>query len=219
MNYAKIYEQIIQRAQNRDISGYYEKHHIIPKCVGGSDHIDNIVKLSAREHFICHWLLHVMHPDNDSLFYAFDLMCRYSNCGKQKRYVPSSRVIEACKIERSKRMSKQFKNRVITEEHKKKLSDSAKNRVGANKGRQFSEEHKKRLSDSKKGKMAYNVIGENNPMKNPEIAKKVSNAKKGKPSNRKGCILTDEHKQKLRLARQLYLNKKKGYDKTTDFSI
>jgi hypothetical protein len=37
--------------------GYREKHHIIPKCIGGTNDKSNIVTLSAREHFICHMLL------------------------------------------------------------------------------------------------------------------------------------------------------------------
>jgi hypothetical protein len=41
---------------------------------------------------------------------------------------------------------------------------------------------------------------DNNPMKNPEIAAKVSKAKKGKPSTRLGVTLSDETKEKLRLA-------------------
>lgn len=36
---------------------YYEKHHIIPKSVGGNDNPDNICILLPREHFVCHWLL------------------------------------------------------------------------------------------------------------------------------------------------------------------
>lgn len=36
---------------------YYEKHHIIPHSLNGSDEEKNLVLLTAREHFICHWLL------------------------------------------------------------------------------------------------------------------------------------------------------------------
>jgi len=59
MNYIRIYNQIINKAKNRIIQDlqYYENHHIIPKCMGGSNKKDNLVKLTAREHFICHWLL------------------------------------------------------------------------------------------------------------------------------------------------------------------
>lgn len=59
MNYRNIYNRIINKAINEKdlrINGYYEKHHIIPKSFGGNKE-NNLVKLTAREHFICHWLL------------------------------------------------------------------------------------------------------------------------------------------------------------------
>lgn len=55
--YTKWYFDIIENAKDRINEGYTEKHHIIPKSCGGDDSTDNLVKLSAREHFICHLLL------------------------------------------------------------------------------------------------------------------------------------------------------------------
>jgi hypothetical protein len=60
--YTTIYLAIIQRAKSRNISGYSEKHHIIPKCMGGTNEENNVVKLTAREHFVCHLLLIRMTP-------------------------------------------------------------------------------------------------------------------------------------------------------------
>lgn len=55
--YQKWYDQIIDRARTRNITGYTEKHHIVPRSLGGTNDKSNIVKLTAREHFICHVLL------------------------------------------------------------------------------------------------------------------------------------------------------------------
>jgi hypothetical protein len=58
--YTMWYMSIISQAKlnvNDRIEGYFEKHHIIPKSLGGSNDLDNLVKLTAREHFICHLLL------------------------------------------------------------------------------------------------------------------------------------------------------------------
>lgn len=55
--YTLIYYRIIDRARFRKIKGYIEKHHIIPKSLGGSNNKSNIVSLTAKEHFICHMLL------------------------------------------------------------------------------------------------------------------------------------------------------------------
>lgn len=63
MNYTKIYNNLINRAKDRLLEGYVEKHHIVPKCIGGADTRDNLVQLTAREHFIAHYLLAKMYPD------------------------------------------------------------------------------------------------------------------------------------------------------------
>jgi hypothetical protein len=55
--YKTWYYNIISRSQSRKYDGYTENHHIIPRSLGGSDDENNIVKLTAREHVICHILL------------------------------------------------------------------------------------------------------------------------------------------------------------------
>lgn len=55
--YTRWYYSIIDRATTRSVSGYTEKHHIIPKSLGGSNKTSNLASLTAREHFICHMLL------------------------------------------------------------------------------------------------------------------------------------------------------------------
>ena len=51
MDYKKIHDKIIERAKNRKLEGYVEKHHIIPKCMNGTNEPNNLVDLTAREHF------------------------------------------------------------------------------------------------------------------------------------------------------------------------
>ena len=51
------YFSIIENAKTRPVNGYTERHHIIPRSLGGQDTIENLVSLTAREHFICHLLL------------------------------------------------------------------------------------------------------------------------------------------------------------------
>lgn len=57
MNYQKIHDSIIKRAKTRKLEGYKERHHIIPRCMGGTDNDENLIELTAREHFIIHLLL------------------------------------------------------------------------------------------------------------------------------------------------------------------
>jgi hypothetical protein len=109
MNYQRIYSQIIERAKTRQIEGYFEKHHIVPRCLGGSDNKDNIVELTAREHFLCHLLLVEMYPNNIRLLHSVFMM---SNIKKRKNFQNnvfiSSRLYELIKQKRSKLQKEQW---------------------------------------------------------------------------------------------------------------
>ena len=79
MNYQRIYNEITERAKSRGLNkklleGYFEKHHIIPKCLGGLNDKHNLVLLTGREHYLCHWLLWKINPFNQPLLYAFRMM-------------------------------------------------------------------------------------------------------------------------------------------------
>ncbi len=114
MDYQKIYDQICSRAKKeveyrikRKKSGeeYYEGHHIMPQCMGGLGKSDqyyhpNIVLLNAREHFIAHWILYELYPNNRLMAFSFDMMCKVKD-KNQKRYIPSSRIIEYAKKQAS----------------------------------------------------------------------------------------------------------------------
>lgn len=74
MNYQKHYDMLINRSKARILEGYVEKHHILPKCLGGNDAKENIAILTPEEHFLAHQLLIKMHPGNRDLVYATQLM-------------------------------------------------------------------------------------------------------------------------------------------------
>lgn len=74
MNYSKHYKLLIERSQHRILEGYVEKHHIIPKCLGGTDDKSNIAVLTPEEHFLAHQLLIKINPGNRDLVYATQLM-------------------------------------------------------------------------------------------------------------------------------------------------
>lgn len=87
MNYIKIYYKIIENAKNQirqKSLGYFEKHHIIPKCMTGNNNKSNLVLLTAKEHFICHHLLYKSYPENKSLFLAYHRMCHTKSDKRQK---------------------------------------------------------------------------------------------------------------------------------------
>jgi len=91
MNYLNLYHTIINRRKATPCRDQYtEKHHIIPRSLGGSDDADNLVNLTAREHFICHYLLVKIYsegPKHFKMLRAFLMMLVCSD--NQARYVPS----------------------------------------------------------------------------------------------------------------------------------
>jgi hypothetical protein len=100
MNYQKVYNQVVERAKSQNRSkkdSYYESHHIVPKCMGGSNDKNNLVLLTGREHYICHALLFMEHPTDRRIAHAFYLMCNFSNDGRRD-YVTSSRLYEEAKV-------------------------------------------------------------------------------------------------------------------------
>lgn len=90
MDYEKVYNSICKRGQIREVGGYVEKHHIVMKSHGGSDDPSNITTLTAREHFLVHWLLARIFPKDYKTQAAFKMM---ADVGYGRRYVPSSRTV------------------------------------------------------------------------------------------------------------------------------
>jgi 5-methylcytosine-specific restriction endonuclease McrA len=95
MDYKIIYEKICARGQNdRNLDCYVEKHHIIPKCLGGSNDSENMTTLTYREHFIAHLLLCKLYPTHSGIQYAFLCMLRKQPTGKR---VLTSRMFDIVK--------------------------------------------------------------------------------------------------------------------------
>jgi len=108
MNYKNIYNDIIEKRKENIPTGYTEEHHIIPRCLGGTDDKDNLVKLTAKEHFICHLLLTKMYEYGTIEYYkmcnAFLMMLVTSKDHQNNRYI-TSRKYEKLKVSFSERMS------------------------------------------------------------------------------------------------------------------
>ena len=171
MNYQRIYNQIISRAKHRTLDGYYELHHIIPKCIGGTDEEDNLIQLTAREHFICHMLLCEIYPDEIKLKYALFLMATGKRKNKKHHYKVNNRLYELLKLAQSELMkgNTNFLGTVHSEETKRKIGDANRRpqpegfgskpdgfgeRVGnSHRGRKNSNETILKMSKAKLGKI------------------------------------------------------------------
>jgi hypothetical protein len=77
MNYKLIYDLLMQKAiiENNLDNIYYERHHIVPRCLGGTNDISNIAKLTPEQHYVAHQLLVKIYPNNYELIYACSMMC------------------------------------------------------------------------------------------------------------------------------------------------
>jgi hypothetical protein len=70
MNYQQIYDNLINRGKTRVLTEYKESHHIVPRCLGGTDESHNLVELTPEEHYTCHQLLVKIYPDNNKILNA-----------------------------------------------------------------------------------------------------------------------------------------------------
>ena len=195
--YYKIIDRALIRANRRidanKILGYSERHHIIPKCLGGFNKKDNLVYLSAREHFICHLLL-IKIVDKDFI---------------SKMKFALGKFIQSSKLQDRKFTSRQYEiiRKAIPDarsgyrhsvESKIKISNGHKGQVPWNKGLllpSISEEHKKILSSLYLGKSFDDRFGNNSD----NIKKTISLSKIGKPSGMLGKSHTEETKERMRI--------------------
>lgn len=117
VDYFKIYQNLINKRLNNPISG--ETHHIIPKCVGGTDDACNLVKLSKREHRFAHLLLPKIYPRSVGLKVAANLFS-----GKRLKYPVWNKGIPMKECQKVK-LSKSKSGKPLSESHKAAIKNSA----------------------------------------------------------------------------------------------
>ena len=166
--YSKIYFSIISNAKSRTIlpETYTEKHHIIPKSLGGNNSKDNLAVLTAREHFICHLLLPRMTSGNDQIkmFHAAWRMCCKGKNSKHN-YKITSTIYKKLKEQRA--------------EYLKTIRGKAHHNYGKKTGRiseDFTLEWRTNLSASRQGKSSWNK----GIARTDEERLKISNSRKAK---------------------------------------
>ena len=195
--YTRWYNQIVCRASFRTMEEYTETHHVKPRSLGGTDIPENIVKLTAREHFICHWLLTKMTTGEDHWKMVNALRMMKAEKSGQKRYHTkiTARVYENLKKEYSILQSerKRGKNNPMygdkfyrSEAGKQKQREAI---LGENNGAK-KQEARQKIAESKLGKIRAPF--------SEEWRAKMSESKLGEKNNRYGVELSEETKQKIR---------------------
>lgn len=147
--YRHIYERIILHAQHRNLTSYTEKHHIIPKSLGGRHTSNNIVHLTAKEHYIAHACLTRCTKGQylRSMVYAFHMMGYARGSGQQQTYRKraTSSVYQKNKIIYAKFVSERSKGHVASIKTRQKMS-------AASLGRPKTSEHALNISRGLSGK-------------------------------------------------------------------
>jgi hypothetical protein len=120
MNYKYHYDELIRNygKKEKPIGVYTEGHHVVPKFMGGSDENDNIVYLTAKEHYIAHFLLWKIYR-NTEMTYAFRLM-------NANRGILGSSTFERLRKEYSTKSSELLAGRKNTDEQMRKQNDAIK---------------------------------------------------------------------------------------------
>ena len=169
--YSKLYFKIISNAQNRVNEGYTEKHHILPKSLGGTDEPENLVELTAREHYLCHYLLTKFTEGvhRRRMLFAFKAMNMKSKTTKGRKF--NSRLYEYFKESLSKATSERLSEFWSDEANRKKQSE------------RISRSWQNGSRDSQRAWMK-----ENSPFKNPEIHAKTIETRTKNGTN---CFVTN----------------------------
>ena len=155
--------------------------------MGGTNAKSNIVKLTAREHFICHWLLTKMTTGDykNKMTYAH---WRMVNTKNSNRHIVTSKTYEFARLE----FDKINRGRIASEETRQKQrvpkTNETKEKLKLYRGNNHHGFGKKRPEHGQC------ISGDKNPMKNPSIVVKLSgnNHWSKNPKNRQVC----EHCQK-----------------------
>jgi hypothetical protein len=186
--YTTWYNNIIKQAQLRTQSTdvYTERHHIIPKSLGGSNKKNNLVHLTAREHFICHRLLTKMTEGENKVKMAHAAWGMVRKSNNQQRYKINGRTYEFLKGQKSQAMMGKnnpmygklpwHAGKTISDSHKQKLVEC---NLGDNNpfyGQHHTDETKAKISAANKNRVSWNK----GKTYSEESRAKMSAAKKGK---------------------------------------
>ena len=189
--YKQWYANITERAKNRHLDSYTESHHIVPRSLGGGDEADNLVNLTAREHFVCHWLLVKMTTgkEHHQMLNALRMM-RAEKQGQQRYNTKiTARVYESIKQEYAELQSKQFTgtgNGMFGKHHTQETKDKIRQK---NLGKKLTPEQIEKLKKA--------TTGKKKPPITEEHRTKLSVAKQGENNNMWGKTQSEETRKKI----------------------
>lgn len=194
MTYSAVYCALISKRLNNPITKedcYCEQHHIIPKSEGGDNSKDNLVNLTAREHYIAHLLLAKIY--NDYKMSRAVISMRQQTKFHHREFKFNSHLFEKKRKDFARRVSKMFKGRPSPLKGKKmsmetriKMSKSHLGQVSPRKGKKVSDDTRRKISKAGFGRKH-----------SEETKRKLSLANKGRVSYFTGKHFSEEHRSKI----------------------
>lgn len=176
--YYKQYNKLINKAIKRNPSEIEnlptEKHHILPKCMGGKDEENNLVKLTIKEHIFAHLFLMRAYPNNSKLIYAANRMLSTNKDGIRYPIISSLSIRTISLIREN--LSKVRSERMKGENHPR---------------------YGKKLSNETKDKIRKARLGTKMPPASEELRRKRSENAKGEKNGMYGKHLSEDTKRKI----------------------
>lgn len=163
------YLKFIESLKSQTVEGYCEVHHIVPKSLGGTNEKSNLVSLTARQHYIAHWML--WKAVGGVAGRSFFMMSNFGKYGKV-----NSKTYDLARKDYSQQVSEQMARKpnvpAFTPEHREKLRQAKLGRKLtpehienvrlASLGRKCTEETKMKISNTKKQKAYLAWLSEGN---------------------------------------------------------
>lgn len=173
MNYERIYSEFISNRKKKEkyLTGYFESHHIVPRSLGGSDEKENIIKLTASDHYFSHIILGKIYggPMVFALFFMSEIKCRsaYGYDPGRHRYERAKLKMSAAAKIRSTGEGNSFYGKSHSEETKKRISKKKTGKMTGKDHPSFGKPSPLRgipIKESTRTKLSRQRMGSNNPM-------------------------------------------------------
>ena len=158
--YTKWYFDIVDRAACRaGVDGYSERHHVLPKSIKMNDYN---VRLSAREHYICHLLLpRMLKEKNHIIKMQLALHRLVHGNGGNNVYCKSSIMYESLKKQHNKAASERSKKMWSDPKYRNNVMESRKNQYITDEDRNQRKIRAAQMGMNNKGKFT----GDNHPLR------------------------------------------------------
>ena len=204
MDYKKVYDALMEKRRSNPVPNdeYGERHHIVHRSEGGTDDAENLVRLTAREHYIAHLLLAKIYNDF-KMICALHMMRTMKNETTKREFKVNSRLYNSLKIRRSKMMSERMKGHPVSEKTRllaaERMRRINKGKTPWNKGKSQSDEVKAKLRKANLGKKRSPESIEK--FRKSMMGHAVSDETRRKLSEiHKGRIMSDDARRKMSLS-------------------